>query len=191
MASGCLGLISFPREPGRVTLEQIEERYPRLLAALRDHPGIGFVLVRSEQHGAVVLGAAGVALPRRATGSRARTRWRRSARTPPTTCAHRRLPALPGHRRSTAPTGTDADEVAAFEELVGSHGGMGGGQCFPFVLHPAELDWPDGEVIGAERVHRVFRGWLAGLGQDAYADTDVDSPGSSTRTSTEGATSAT
>ena len=29
MASGCLGLISFPREPGRVTLERIEELYPR------------------------------------------------------------------------------------------------------------------------------------------------------------------
>ena len=29
MASGCLGLITFPREPGRVTLERIEERWPR------------------------------------------------------------------------------------------------------------------------------------------------------------------
>ena len=33
----------------------------------------------------------------------------------------------------------DTDEVAAFEELVGSHGGMGGGQSFPFALVPA--DW--------------------------------------------------
>ena len=41
-------------------------------------------------------------------------------------------------------------EVAAFEELVGSHGGLGGTQCFPFVLHPAELEWPDEEVVGAE-----------------------------------------
>ena len=44
----------------------------------------------------------------------------------------------------------EADEVAAFEELVGSHGGMGGGQSLPFVLFPAELDWPDEPVIGAE-----------------------------------------
>ena len=28
MASGCLGLVSFPREPGRVTLERLAERYP-------------------------------------------------------------------------------------------------------------------------------------------------------------------
>jgi hypothetical protein len=74
--------------------------------------------------------------------------------------------------------------VAAFEGLVGSHGGMGGPQSFPFVLHPADLDWPDAPVVGAERVHRIFRGWLAALGQSAYAESEVDSPGKSTRTST-------
>ena len=46
-------------------------------------------------------------------------------------------------------------------------------------------------VIGAERVHRIFRGWLAGLGHDAYAATDVDPPALSTRTSTSGASAAT
>ena len=35
MASGCLGLISFPREPGRVTLERLEELYPRCPGAAR------------------------------------------------------------------------------------------------------------------------------------------------------------
>src|SRR5215208_6302262 len=39
MASGCLGLISFPREPGRLTLERIERLYPELVPALRDHLG--------------------------------------------------------------------------------------------------------------------------------------------------------
>jgi hypothetical protein len=78
---------------------------------------------------------------------------------------------------------TEFGEVAAFEELVGSHGGMGGTQSFPFVLHPSELSWPADEVVGAERVHRIFRGWLAELGQDAYVSA-VDSPGESTRAST-------
>jgi hypothetical protein len=59
MASGCLGLISFPRLPGRVTLEEIDERYPRLISTLRGHPGIGFVFVRSQGQGAVALGAGG------------------------------------------------------------------------------------------------------------------------------------
>ena len=38
-----------PAEPGRVTLEQLEERYPRVVPALRDHPGVGFLLVRSRR----------------------------------------------------------------------------------------------------------------------------------------------
>ena len=83
------------------------------------------------------------------------------------------------------------EEVAAFEELVGSHGGMGGPQSFPFVLHPAELSWPREPVVGAERVHRVFRSWLWALGHDSYEVKASDSPGSSRRTSTSGASSAT
>ena len=59
MASGCLGLVSFPREPGRVSLERLRSLHPDLLPALCRHPGIGFVLVRSEQEGAVVLGPRG------------------------------------------------------------------------------------------------------------------------------------
>jgi hypothetical protein len=81
----------------------------------------------------------------------------------------------------------DSDEVAAFEELVGSHGGMGGGQSFPFVLFPREFAFPEKPVVGAENMHQVMRGWLAGLGHESY--NSVDSPGSSTRTSTPGAAS--
>ena len=63
----------------------------------------------------------------------------------------------------------ETDEVAAFEELVGSHGGVGGPQSRPFCF-PAELGWPDEPVIGAERIHHVFRGWLASLGHSSYAE---------------------
>jgi hypothetical protein len=59
MASGCLGLISFPRELERLTLARTERLYPRRVPALCDHPGIGFMLVRSERHGAVAIGAHG------------------------------------------------------------------------------------------------------------------------------------
>jgi uncharacterized membrane protein YvlD (DUF360 family) len=190
MASGCLGLISFPREPGRVTLERLEQLYPRVVPTLREHPGIGFVHVRSERHGALVLGAAGTNFldegrvegedPLAPYGPNAADHVRRTDRFP-------HCPDL----LVNSTYWDEADEVAAFEELVGSHGGMGGDQSFPFVLFPAELDWPDEPVIGAERVHRIFRGWLARLGHDAYAATEVDSPGLSTRTSTSGATAAT
>jgi uncharacterized membrane protein YvlD (DUF360 family) len=182
MASGCLGLISFPREPGRVSRERIEALYPRLLPALCEHPGIGFVMVRSERDGAVAIGAEGTHFldadrvegedPLAPFGPNAADHLRRTDGFPH--CADLML---------NSTYWPQFGEVAAFEELVGSHGGMGGTQSFPFVLHPAELEWPEEEVVGAERVHRIFRGWLAGLGQTAYAS-EVDSPGESTRVST-------
>lgn len=182
MASGCLGLISFPREPGRVTLEQVETLYPQLMPTLRDHPGVGFLLVRSERFGATVIGAGG-------------TRYLDEERVEgddplapfgPNAAAHvKRTDGFPhcADLMVNSAIWPQFGEVAAFEELVGSHGGLGGTQSFPFVLHPAELHWPAEEVIGAERVHRVFRGWLSQLGHSAY-ESAVDSPGSSTLTAT-------
>ena len=166
MASGNLGVISFPREPGRVTLEQIEERRPGLLEALRTHPGVGFVLVRSAA-GAVVLGPSG----RRVLGSGAVEGEDPLAGYG----AHavdvvRRTDSFP-HCPDILVNGTywdESDEVAAFEELVGSHGGLGGAQSQPFVLFPAGLPWPEEPVVGAPAVHRILRGWLVRSGQRVY-----------------------
>lgn len=181
MASGCLGLISFPREPGRVSLERIEALHPHLIPALRDHPGIGFILVRSEREGALAIGSMGIRFldddrvegedPLAPFGPNAADHLRRTDGFPH--CADLMV---------NSTYWPEFGEVAAFEELVGSHGGMGGTQSFPFVLHPSELEWPAEEVVGAERVHRIFRAWLAGLGQTAYTS-EVDSPGGSTRVS--------
>jgi hypothetical protein len=57
-------------------------------------------------------------------------------------------------------------EVAAFEELIGSHGGLGGPQTEPFILHPARLRLPDEPVVGAEAGNAVLRGWRAQLKRD-------------------------
>jgi hypothetical protein len=46
---------------------------------------------------------------------------------------------------------------------VGSHGGMGGPQSRGFLIHPSVLPAPD-EIVGAEALHGVFRGWLTLLG---------------------------
>jgi len=50
--------------------------------------------------------------------------------------------------------------VLAFEEQIGSHGGLGGAQAKPFLLSPLALAPPPEELAGAERVHQVLRGWL-------------------------------
>jgi uncharacterized membrane protein YvlD (DUF360 family) len=182
MASGCLGLISFPREPGRVTLERIEALYPGLMPALCDHPGVGFVLVRSERFGAIAVGRAGT---RYLSDDRVEGEDPLAPFGPNAADHLRRTDGFP-HCADLMVNSTlwpQFGEVAAFEELVGSHGGLGGTQSFPFVLHPSELAWPEDEVIGAERVHRIFRGWLAQLGHSSY-ESEVASPGASTRAST-------
>ena len=169
MASGCLGLVTFPREPGRVTLETLQTRYPDVVPTLRDHPGIGFLLIRSEEHGAVVIGRSGTVYldEDRVEGE--------SPLAPfgPNAARHvKRTDSFP-HCPDIVVNSTywaDLDEVAAFEELVGSHGGMGGAQSYPFVLHPEDLELPEEELIGAEAVHLQFRRWLVQLGHPEYGE---------------------
>ena len=55
----------------------------------------------------------------------------------------------------------ETNEVAAFEDLIGCHGGLGGYQAQPFVLYPAELSVPDEPLIGAAAVHHLMKGWVA------------------------------
>ena len=59
------------------------------------------------------------------------------------------------------------DEGCAFEELISFHGGMGGPQTRPFILHPVELEAPDEPIIGAEAAYRVLAGWRRRLQGDA------------------------
>jgi hypothetical protein len=167
MASGCLGLISFPREPGRVTLERIHELYPRVISTLRDHPGIGFMLARSEQYGAIVIGEQGLCFldegrvegesPLAPFGPNAAQHVKRTDGFP--NCADIMI---------NSTYWPETGEVAAFEELVGSHGGLGGPQSYPFVLVPRDWALPKEPIIGAEAMHRQMRRWLADLGHEAY-----------------------
>lgn len=65
------------------------------------------------------------------------------------------------------------DEGCAFEELISFHGGLGGPQTRPFILHPARLELPSEPLIGAEAVHRVLRGWRAHLEEPRRHVTEV------------------
>ncbi|MDN3293893.1 phage holin family protein [Streptomyces ficellus] len=161
LASGNLGLISFPDVPHRMSREEIERRHPALLRTLASHPGIGFVLVRSEEHGSVVLGPAGAEVP----VGELTDAGPLAVFGPGAADAVRRTDSFPHvadimvNSMYDPATGT----VHAFEEQIGSHGGLGGEQSHAFLLWPRSLSAPvadGGRLVGAERVHRVLRRWL-------------------------------
>ncbi|WLQ37350.1 phage holin family protein [Streptomyces castrisilvae] len=171
LASGNLGLISFPDIQGRASLEQLESRHPALLSTLANHPGIGFLLVRSERHGSVVLARDGVRVP---VADLADGHGPLAPFGPGAADAVRRTDTFPHvadvmvNSMYDPATGT----VHAFEEQIGSHGGLGGEQSRPFLLWPRSMTDPldaladeDGDrpdaLVGAEAVHRVLRCWLS------------------------------
>ncbi|MFD2685172.1 alkaline phosphatase family protein [Streptomyces phyllanthi] len=163
LASGNLGLVSFPDVPHRMTKEEIDRRYPALLSTLANHPGVGFVLVRSEEHDGVVLGAHGAQVPVADLDDDHPGPLADFG--PGAAEAVRRTHGFPHAADIMVNSWYDpADgEVLAFEEQIGSHGGLGGAQGRAFLLSPVAFSAPvadDGELVGAEHVHRVLRRWL-------------------------------
>jgi uncharacterized membrane protein YvlD (DUF360 family) len=158
LGSGNLGLVYLMEEPRRLTLEEIDERHPRLISALREHPHVGWLLVRSAEHGPVVLGARGAhhLADGRVEGEDPLARF---------------SPGAPGHLLRTDGFAHVADimvgsfydpvleEGCAFEELICFHGGIGGPQTRPFILHPVRFPLPEEPIVGAASVHGVLAGW--------------------------------
>jgi hypothetical protein len=62
-----------------------------------------------------------------------------------------------------------SEEVTGFEELIGSHGGLGGWQGEPFILCPETLRLTEGLPVGAPAVYRQLKTWQAQL-QGAHGD---------------------
>ena len=54
-------------------------------------------------------------------------------------------------------------QVAAFEELIGSHGGLGGPQTGPFLLYPTDWTLVREQPIGAPQVNEQLQRWLDDL----------------------------
>ncbi len=168
LGSGNLGLVYLMAERRRLTFEELNEQHPRLIPALREHEHIGWILVRSSEHGPMVLGP---------TGIRYLAEERVEGDDP---LAHFSSTASQ-HLLRTDGFGYVADimvgsfydpaieEGCAFEELISFHGGLGGPQTRPFILAPVELPLPEGPIIGAAEVHELLRGWRKTLqGEYAY-----------------------
>jgi uncharacterized membrane protein YvlD (DUF360 family) len=158
LGSGNLGLVYLMEEGRRLTLEEIDERHPELVPALRSHPHVGWLLVRSSEHGAVALGARG-------------THYLADGRVEGDDPLAPFSPTAPQHLLRTdgfehvadIMVGSfydpELDEGCAFEELICFHGGIGGLQTRPFILHPAHLAAPPGPILGAASVHGILAGW--------------------------------
>jgi uncharacterized membrane protein YvlD (DUF360 family) len=158
LGSGNLGLVYLMDSPQRCSLEELEAQHPRLLPALREHPHIGWLLVRSEEHGAVVLGRGG-------------TRYLEQDRVEGEDPLAPFAPSAAGHLLRTHGFQHVADvmvgsfydpvldEGCAFEELISFHGGLGGPQTRPFLLYGPALPPPAEPIVGAAAMHAVLRGW--------------------------------
>jgi hypothetical protein len=158
LGSGNLGLIYLMESPGRLTREQLDDRHPELLETLRTHPHIGWVMVRVDEDGAVVLGPRG---ERRLGDGRVEGE---DPLAPFSPTAARHLRRTDGFRHCPdilvgSFYDPSLDEGCAFEELISFHGGLGGPQTRAFILSPPNLPLPDEPVIGAAAVHELLAGW--------------------------------
>jgi uncharacterized membrane protein YvlD (DUF360 family) len=168
LVSGPLGLVYLPRSPERLTREQIAEAHPQLLDTLSAHPGIGFVMVRSQEQGTLVIGAAG----HRRLADDTVEGDDPLAHFDPTVADHlRRHDSFPHCPDLLVNSMYDphTDEVAPFEEFMGSHGGLGGPQTKPFAVVPIDWSEPANPIIGVEAMHETLRDWLAQLHRNADA----------------------
>ena len=160
--------MSIPGQPDRLTREEIDARYPRLIDGLVGHPEIGFVLVRTAAGHSVVLGPSGS----HDLASGAVTGVDPLEPFGPT--AVDQVREVDGYRTAAdlminSRYDPVLDEVAAFEHQVSSHGALGGPQTHPFLLHPSDLAAPDGPIFGSSALHRVLKGWLVDLGRPVAA----------------------
>jgi hypothetical protein len=168
LGSGNLGLVYLMERPHRLELEEIRELHPELLPALCAHPHVGFVMVRSAEHGAVAMGAAGTRrlADGQVTGEDPLRGFSpNAARHLLRTDGFEHVPDILVNSFYDPVT----EEGCAFEELISFHGGLGGPQTRPFLLYPAHLPVPAAPLVGAEEIYRILRGWRENAGQPQSA----------------------
>ena len=160
LASGNLATVYFSHFKKRLSYEEINRHFPRLIENILENQDIGFIMVDSESLGALVLGREGTKELRsgNVTGIDPLAVFHASN-------AEQSL--LRSNSFDNAPDifinsayDPDTDQIVPFEEFVGSHGGLGGNQNRPFLLYPKVLEPGQLEdIFGAEHLHRVLSRW--------------------------------
>ena len=133
LGSGNLGLIYLTQWSQRLTYEEIVMLFPDLIPGLVKHSGIGFILVNSISNGGMVIGDNGIYYletdeivgenPLEGFGKNAARHLKRQN-------SFKNMPDI----LVNSFYDEKCDEVCAFEELIGSHGGLGGNQTKPYIL---------------------------------------------------------
>ena len=163
VGSGNLGLVYFTGYDHRLTVEELEELHPKLVATLAAHPGVGLLMVRSATRGAVVFGPNGI---RYLDEDRVEGEDPTALFGPHTIMSLKHEDAM-AHAPDLlflSQYDPGMGEVAAFEELIGSHGGLGGVQTEPFILHPVDWELDEPVPLGAPAIYRNLRRWLSSIG---------------------------
>lgn len=161
LGSGNLGLVYVPG-PRRLTLEELDARWPELVPGLVGHDGIGFVCAMSAS-GPVAIGRSGRhdLSTGRVDGIDPLQGFGEHA---PAMLLAATSMALAPDLYVNSSLDPHTSDVAAFEPLVGCHGGLGGWQDHGFVLSPADLA-PTAPIVGGDELHRHLVGILESLGQ--------------------------
>ena len=156
LASGNLALIYLTQWNYRLTYEELTEMFPNLIPGILDNEYIGFIVVYSEDDGNVVLSKNGKYFidtdkiegenPLENYGENAVEQIKRH-------CSFDHLPDI----LVNSFYDSKKDEVCAFEELIGSHGGMGGSQSEPFILYPSSWEVPDEDIVGSEYIYSILK----------------------------------
>ncbi|GAB1421453.1 phage holin family protein [Anaerolineales bacterium] len=172
LGSGNLGLIYINELDRRMTLEEINEKHPYLIPGLVNHEGIGFIMVNTELNGPVAMGKEGIYYleedriegrnPLKDFGPNARQHLLR-------TNSFSNVADIMVNSFYDPET----QEVAAFENLISCHGGLGGPQNHPVLIYPAEFPLPEGDIIGAESIYKILKSWELYLGQEVLEQTSV------------------
>ncbi|GAC1664170.1 MAG: phage holin family protein [Candidatus Limnocylindrales bacterium] len=160
-ASGNLAHLYFPTHPGRMTLDEIEARHPRLVAHLVDHPAISCVLGRSSD-GPLAIGRDG---RHHLDANEVEGQDPLVSFGPLAAASLRRLDGF-SNAGDIVLLGTmdpATEQVVSFEDLVGCHGGLGGAQSEPFLLHPVAWKARAERLVGAPSVNAQLRTWLGEL----------------------------
>ena len=169
LASGNLAMIYLTQWNYRLTYEEINEFLPNLIPGIINNEYIGFIVVNSSEHGDLAIGKNGTYYldtdriegenPLEGFGKNIAGHIKRNV-------SFKYTPDILVNSFYDA----EKDEVCAFEELVGSHGGAGGSQSEPFILYPSDWDIGMDEIIGAENIYKILKTSLKNLKEGADND---------------------